>query len=185
MTGGENMKRALGIIFIILLTLAGGGVWQLNRDSYYNQFLRLHIIANSDDPADQALKLQVRDAVVAFMRVEFQGLHNVQEARSLAVRDIPRLEGIAAQVVAEHGYKYPVSVVVGDCLFPTRSYGDLVLPQGQYQAVRIILGEGKGKNWWCVLFPPLCLVSSSDQGLSLSHPEQPQVKFKCLELLSH
>lgn len=178
------MKKAQGIILIIFVTLFAAGGWYVNHQSLYNRVLRLHIIANSDDSADQALKLKVRDAVVVFMREEFQGLKSAEEARRLAVQDIPRLESIASQVVTEQGYDYPVQVVVGDCEFPTRSYGDLVLPQGNYQAVRIILGEGKGKNWWCVLFPPLCLVSTSDQGVSLSRPEKAEVKFKCLELFS-
>jgi len=90
---------------------------------------------------------------------------------------------MAESIVASRGYDYPVAVYIGQFDFPTKSYGNVVFPQGRYEAVRVVLGEGEGKNWWCVLFPPLCMVSSSDQGLSLDSPAQAKVSLKCLELI--
>ncbi|MEN6389807.1 MAG: stage II sporulation protein R, partial [Syntrophomonas sp.] len=90
---------------------------------------------------------------------------------------------VARQVIKEQGYDYPVQVLVGESEFPTRRYGDLELPQGRYQAVRIVIGQGQGQNWWCVLFPPLCLVSDSEQGIMTAPPENAEVKFKVLEVI--
>ncbi|MDD4170950.1 MAG: stage II sporulation protein R [Syntrophomonas sp.] len=177
------LKKILGII-IILTTMFTAGWVVVNRSEPLEQsVLRLHVIANSDDPADQALKLAVKDDIVTFMQQEFTDLKNVDEARQLAQQDIPCIEAAARARIEASGYNYPVEVKVGAYDFPAKSYGNLVFPPGKYQAVRVIIGEGNGKNWWCVLFPPLCLVSSTDQGLSLNSPQPAQITFKCLELL--
>ena len=177
-------RKILGIIILSAGLLLGGG-WLAAGDSepLEQSVLRLHVIANSDDPADQALKLAVKDEIVAVMKQEFTGLDNADQARQIASQDIPRIKDLAETKIKASGYDYPVQVTVGEYDFPTKSYGNLVFPSGKYQAVRVIIGEGQGKNWWCVLFPPLCMVSSSDQGLSLNSPQQAQVTFKCLELL--
>lgn len=161
------------------------GIWWgvQERTPLKDSVLRLHVIANSDSPADQALKLQVKNRVVEMMQAEFEAARDVQEARKLALQKKPAIEKAAREVITSNGYNYPVQVAVGDYEFPTKTYGNLVLPQGEYQAVRVIIGEGQGKNWWCVLFPPLCMVSSSDQGLSLGSSKEAEISFKCLELL--
>lgn len=145
--------------------------------------LRLHVIANSDDPEDQAVKLEVKDHIVAMMRRDFSQTGSAAEARRLAVKEREAIKAEAESVLTARGYHYPVAVYIGEFEFPTKSYGNVVLPQGEYQAVRVVLGNGQGKNWWCVLFPPLCMVSSSDKGLSLSSPQEAEVSLKCLELL--
>lgn len=169
----------------LVLSLLGGGFWWYNQaqTSLPESVLRLHVIANSDSAADQALKLEVKNGVVAVMKPEFSATRDLQEARQLAEQKSTAIERAARQVVAAHGYDYPVQVAVGDFAFPTKAYGNLVLPQGEYTAVRVIIGEGQGQNWWCVLFPPLCMVSSSDRGLSLGRTPEAEISWKCLELL--
>lgn len=107
---------------------------------------RLHVLANSDDPADQQLKLQVRDAVLAAS----EGVAELDEAL------LEKLQRAAQQTVAQAGYSYPVQVRRERCYFDTRQYETFSLPAGYYDAVRVVIGEGAGKNWWCVIYPPLC-----------------------------
>lgn len=178
------MLKKFMLIALISLFISTGNILAAQlKQPLEKQVLRLHVIANSDDPADQELKLAVKDEIVAMMQQEFVNVGDAEEARQLAIEDLPRIEAAAEACIQARGFDYPVNVVVGEEMFPTKTYGNLVFPAGNYQAVRIIIGEGSGKNWWCVLFPPLCLVSTSDQGLSLSSPQQARVTFKCLELI--
>lgn len=177
------IRRTFGLVFIILITLTGLCWGQARSDKIYSGVLRLHVIANSDSAEDQSLKLKVRDAVVEYLSQEFQGVGSADQARQMAVDQIPELKKIAVQVVNEQGCRYPVEVEVGLYDFPAKTYGDLFLPRGEYQAVRVVLGEGKGRNWWCVLFPPLCLASTSDQGLVLDPVDNAEIKWKFMELL--
>jgi stage II sporulation protein R len=176
-------KKILGIIIILVGIFSVGLAVANQGEPLAQSVLRLHVIANSDNPADQALKMAVKDEIVAMMKQEFTEVKDAEEARIMAQQEIPLIKAVAQAKIKANGYNYPVEVYVGECDFPTKSYGNLVFPSGKYQAVRVVIGEGQGKNWWCVLFPPLCLVSSTDQGLSLSNPEQAQITFKCLELL--
>lgn len=182
------MKRHIsGIIFITLVSLFAVtvGWWWINSRSepLKEGVLRLHVVANSDDLADQSLKLVVKDDIVSLIQGELVDVCDADEARRRAVDDISLIEATARERILAEGYDYPVTVSVGEYDFPTKSYGNLVFPPGRYQAVRVVIGKGQGRNWWCVLFPPLCLVSSSDSGLGLTSPQQAQVSFKCLELL--
>jgi stage II sporulation protein R len=176
-------KRILGIIIILGGIFSVGLAVANQGEPLAQSVLRLHVIANSDNPADQALKIAVKDEIVAMMKQEFTDVKDAEEAREMAQQEIPLIKAVAQAKIKANGYNYPVEVYVGEYDFPTKSYGNMVFPSGKYQAVRVVIGEGQGKNWWCVLFPPLCLVSSTDQGLSLSSPQQAQITFKCLELL--
>lgn len=178
------MKRLWSALLLIpLLILSGTYILNQMERPLASDVLRLHVIANSDDPSDQAVKLEVKDHIVAMMRRDFRDLDNAGQARATAIKERDQIKAEAESVLAANGYDYPVQVFIGEFQFPTKSYGNLVLPQGEYQAVRVVLGEGQGKNWWCVLFPPLCMVSSSDRGLSLASPQEAKVSLKCLELL--
>lgn len=176
-------KRLSALIVLIAFILIGIQLASAQDENLATAVLRLHVIANSDDPADQALKLAVKDEVVQFMGKEFIDTADAAQAKALAQKELPRIKAIAQAKVEASGYDYPVEVYVGEFDFPTKSYGNMVFPAGRYQAVRVIIGEGRGKNWWCVLFPPLCLVSSGDQGLSLNSPQKARVTLKCLELI--
>lgn len=178
------MRKILLTVFGIILLFVGGYVLEdLRGTSLEEDVLRLHVIANSDAPSDQQLKLAVKDQVVAQMRGVLVDAGSAEQAREIALREIPAIKMNAEQTIIARGYDYPVEVEVGQYDFPTKSYGNLVFPAGEYQAVRVIIGEGQGKNWWCVLFPPLCMVSSSDQGLSLDSPKKAEVSLKLLKFL--
>ncbi len=178
------MLNKLATFIVLILFISSGTYIALAQESKLSDsVLRLHVIANSDDPADQALKLAVKDDIVEFMQAEFINTADAAAAKALAQKDLPQIKAIAEEKIKASGYEYPVEVYVGECEFPTKSYGNMVFPQGNYQAVRVVIGAGQGKNWWCVLFPPLCLVSSGDRGMSLNSPQEAQITFKCLELI--
>ena len=177
------IKNLTTIILVLFTTLLGSYAYMACHQPLNRSVLRLHVVANSDSPADQALKLEIKDQIVTQMGKEFKDVDSAQEARRIAISKKAEIKEVAETMVASRGYDYPVEVYVGEFEFPTKSYGNLVFPQGRYEAVRVVLGEGEGKNWWCVLFPPLCMVSSSDKGLSLDSPGEAQVSLKCLELL--
>lgn len=177
------MKKIAVIISIISIIFLGSNYYYANNTSLNDSVLRLHVIANSDSIDDQALKIAVKNEVVTLMKGEFAEQQDVEQARELAIENIPRIKKLAETVIASQGYDYPVQVKVGEYMFPTKSYGNMVFPSGEYQALRIIIGNGEGKNWWCVLFPPLCMVSDLDKGLSFEQQKEAQVSFKCLELL--
>ena len=133
--------------------------------------IRLRILANSDDPRDQWLKRQVRDAVLQEMESWVNQPENIEEARRAVRNHLPRFQAVAAETVRRHGYDYPVKVDYGKVPFPTKLYGDRVYPAGEYEAVRIVIGDGEGDNWWCVLFPPLCFIDM-ESGDALPAQEQ-------------
>ena len=122
--------------------------------------LRLHILANSDSPADQALKLKIRDAVLSCSGELFSGCDTRQKMISAAQKQLPKIQQVAEQTALHNGYELPVTASVTDMFFETRRYDHVILPAGTYTAVRIELGAAAGKNWWCVLFPSLCFVDT-------------------------
>lgn len=119
--------------------------------------LRLHIIANSDSDFDQELKLKVRDRVLEYTGELFAEVSGKTEAEALAKYSADEIKSVAEEVIAENGADYSVSVEITNIWFETRSYDGFTLPAGDYDAVRIIIGAGEGHNWWCVMYPPLCL----------------------------
>lgn len=120
--------------------------------------IRFHVIANSDSEKDQSLKLKVRDAVLEEMKPILDKAENVEESKKMILDNKEKIKSTAKKVIKENGEKYDVSVQLEQANFPTKKYGDIVLPAGEYEALRIVIGEGNGKNWWCVMFPPLCFV---------------------------
>ena len=124
--------------------------------------IRLHVIANSDSEEDQTLKLRVRDSVLAQAEELLQTEGDVQAARQSLEAQLPRLAQAGRQVVEAQGYDYSVTAAVKEVWFPTKQYEDFALPAGNYTALQIVIGEGSGRNWWCVVFPSLCLPATSD-----------------------
>ena len=139
--------------------------------------LRLHILANSDSPADQALKLKIRAAVLSCSGELFSGCDTRQKMISAAQEQLPKIQQVAEQTALHNGYELPVTVSVTDMFFETRRYDHVILPAGTYTAVRIELGAAAGKNWWCVLYPPLC-VSAAQTGFT---EEEAQISDSLLQ----
>ncbi|MFZ5596355.1 MAG: stage II sporulation protein R [Bacillota bacterium] len=145
--------------------------WEKSTASgaYDGKLIRFHVIANSDSPADQALKLRVRDNVVRAMEPVLCGVEDIETAKRLVDQNIGMMTAVAAETISSSGSHYPVKVMRGNFDFPEKTYhirdgksgetSDLTLPAGKYEAVRVVIGSGEGANWWCVLFPPLCFVN--------------------------
>jgi stage II sporulation protein R len=123
-----------------------------------DNLIRLHVIANSDSPEDQALKRDVRDVVLAYVKEELTDSKNISNAKTILQSQLNDIASIAKTEILRHGKDYDAKAYLGSYPFPTKSYGDIKLPAGEYQALRLVIGEGRGANWWCVLFPPLCFV---------------------------
>ncbi len=147
--------------------------------------IRLHVLANSDSAADQQLKLKVRDAIIAYLAPYLEQVSEKDVARSIVLAHQNQLLDVATQVLVMNGADYSVVLETGIYDFPIKSYGNLVLPAGKYEAVRVLIGQAEGKNWWCVLFPPLCFVDITNataipaQGLADSNQDQTvQIEFR-------
>lgn len=154
-------EAALFLAFGLTLT---AGVWSsASASALAGQVLRLHVVANSDTQEDQVLKLQVRDAVLEQADLLLEDVTDRGEAEAVLSQQLQALAEAGAAVVAGAGYDYPVSASLEECWFPTRVYDTFSLPAGNYRALRVVIGAGEGQNWWCVVFPPLCLGSVTEE----------------------
>ena len=126
-----------------------------------HKIIRFHVIANSDSDADQALKLKVKEAVVNYTAELLCNSKSISETEDLLSSHTNDIISIANNVISENNYDYPVTAEITDTYFPTKSYGSYTFPPGTYRAFQIKIGEAKGKNWWCVLYPPLCFIDIS------------------------
>ena len=149
----------LSICVIAFLTL-WGFIPTAEECSIYDSTLRLHVIANSDSEADQALKLKVRDAVLD--HISSYDAKTKEEALINVMADKDKIENLATEVLNKNGIIQNVRIEIGEEDYPLRHYEDFSLPAGTYTSVRVIIGEGEGKNWWCVLFPPMCTSYASE-----------------------
>lgn len=127
--------------------------------------LRLHVIANSNSANDQQIKLQIRDEILKETGDWFESASGKENAEIKIEENIQIVESVALRKLQELGINQGVSVTIGKSFFDTRVYGDLTMPAGWYDAVRVVIGEGNGKNWWCVLYPPLCLPAAVDRNV--------------------
>ena len=154
--------------FLLFYTYIGDEAGISRND--HEGIIRLHVIANSDSVSDQRLKLKVRDAVIEYMDDQDE-LNTVGETRRHLKNNLGRLETIANGVIAAEGYDYDAKADLGIRYIPEKTYGDMTFPAGNYEALNITIGDGEGQNWWCVVFPPLCLL---DEGTEEIH-EDPEL----------
>ncbi|WP_191396913.1 stage II sporulation protein R [Flavonifractor sp. An306] len=154
-----ELALLLGVALAALL-----GAWlDKSQSDLADQVIRLHVLANSDSEADQALKLQVRDRVLEVAESYFQPGATREETEAILRDHLDDLAAAGAETVGAAGYDYPVTASLEENYwFPTKEYEDFALPAGEYTALRVVIGEGDGRNWWCVVFPPLCLGSVSE-----------------------
>lgn len=182
---------ACGLVACVLLSM---GRFTAVCGEIRSEVVRLHVLANSDSEADQALKLHVRDAVLAAADGLLDGVTDRAAAVELVSAQLPHLKAAAAACIEEHGYSYPVNVELTEMYFTTRTYDAGTLPAGRYQALRVTIGEGAGHNWWCVVYPPLCLSAAAEptrlndvldeQACEVvEQPERYEVRFKVVEWL--
>ena len=163
----KNILQLISFVLVSFFIITGWGlfIWQGRESAEVaatnGDLIRLHVLASSDSDADQAVKLQVRDAVIAYLTPYFVGIQSADEAHQIIETHKSELLAVAQSVINRSNHIYGVQIETGVFQFPIKSYGNLVLPAGKYEAVRILLGEAQGKNWWCVLFPPLCFVDGT------------------------
>ena len=194
---GFMQKRTLALVLLIVsaLTVSVCAALQVQQQRMSEKIIRLHVVANSDSSADQAVKLHVRDAVLAAARHALQGAGDPQQAIAQA---LPQLEAAANAALAAQGSRETASVSFRRELFPTREYDTFSLPSGVYRSLRVTIGAGGGHNWWCVIFPSLCVPATADGfvqaaeaggftraeiGLMTQADEGYVLKFRSLELL--
>jgi len=123
--------------------------------------IRFHVLANSDSEADQQLKLKVKDAVVEYLQPYMSDADDLNESHEILSKHTDNILELAGNVIQNEGYDYSVNAYFCEDFFPTKAYGDVTLPAGNYTAFRIEIGEHEGKNWWCILYPPLCFVDAT------------------------
>ena len=159
----RRWKRLELALLIGLLAALIWGMWSIRSQQVLaDKVVRLHILANSDSEEDQALKLQVRDAVLERAEEILERAHDRSAAEEDLREALPELREIALETVAAQGYDYDVTAELTDAAFPTREYDGFTLPAGEYLALRLVIGAGEGHNWWCVVFPPLCAQTTTD-----------------------
>lgn len=146
-----------GIIITISITAYSDSI----QSDIAHNIVRLHVIANSDSDEDQQLKLMVRDRILSEGRNIFGNVTNTEETKSLVEENLDKLEAAARDEIKKQGYDYDVKLKTGKFDFPAKEYENITLPAGEYYALRIEIGRAEGKNWWCVMFPPLCFVDAS------------------------
>ena len=146
----------------VALWLLTGAMALNTQTQLAEKVVRLHVLANSDTPEDQALKLQVRDRVLEEATLILEASATRTEAEARIRGSILELERLAQETVREAGYDYPVTAELAEVPFPTREYEGFTLPAGEYLALRILIGEAAGQNWWCVVYPPLCTAASAE-----------------------
>ena len=157
----KTITKAVISGFIISIFCSFLGFFE-RCDSVSNKIFRLHIIANSDSAEDQALKLKVRDRILRDFGDNFSSAADIIYAEQIAEEKLSEIENIAQNEILENGYEYTAKARIVHMYFDTRYYGDITMPAGYYDALRITIGEGRGKNWWCVMFPPMCLSAAEE-----------------------
>lgn len=184
-------EKSLGIGLLLTFIFSFTGFVN-NCDNLSSKVLRLHILANSDSKADQELKIKVRDKIIEKSGDFLNGATDKVSAQNLTAENLENIKKIALEEVKEQGYYYPISVEITDMYFPTRKYGNTTFPAGHYDALRVLIGEGKGQNWWCVIFPQMCLgsakkIATTDTILNdsekdiINSGEKYKIKFKMVE----
>lgn len=177
--------------FVISCVISMTGFYGACSDIEKEVF-RLHILANSDSKSDQQLKLKVRDGITEYTSALFRNCKNKAESVKTAEDNIENIKSFAQQIVYENGYNYNVDAYITNMSFNTRVYENFTLPAGNYDALRIVIGSGNGKNWWCMIYPALCIPSASTVKLSdavnapehdiVTQSDKYEVKFKIVEL---
>lgn len=198
--GPENMKYKKTILLLSLFIISFTYIihpWvEVNANkAFEDEVIRFHIRANSDKEEDQALKLKIRDEILKEMGGKFESTRSLDESRNIIKNNMGEMKAITEKVIEKEGEDYSVEVSLGQDSFPTRKYGNLVLPAGDYETLLITLGEGKGQNWWCIMFPPLCFVDithsmaynvEEELGVTIDKDQEPTLKlrWKIIDLIN-
>lgn len=183
------MKKmiTLGLIIVLIMSLIqwcnfnekrvyGSETVEVDANDISDKLIRFHVLANSDSESDQKLKLKVRDEVLKYISPKLKDSNSIDESRKILLDNDGKIKQIAEQVIRNNGYKYKVVTMLSRENFPVKNYGNITLPQGNYEAYRILIGDAKGQNWWCVMFPPLCFVDITKGQLAYKETEDEMKK---------
>lgn len=175
---------------IIALTISGFSAFATDCEEKPTEVLRLHILANSDSEEDQRLKYELRDYMLVTFGEIFDGCENHEQAIKAAKENQEKMELTANSYIKNKGYDYNVTCEIADTYFTTRKYGNYTLPAGNYTAVRFLIGKAEGKNWWCVMFPPLCLPASGEffsekESKEIEESKNIEVRFALFETIGN
>lgn len=187
----------LSLIAAIIITLFVTTLTANMQTGLSEKLVRLHVVANSDSDDDQSLKLRVRDKVLTVLADPLSGVSDSKIAQSVITDNFSKIKSAALEEIHASGYSYGVSVSLKEEDFPTREYDTFSLPAGEYTALRVEIGDGAGKNWWCVVFPPLCTEIATEVDLEaialldedeiklITEEDGYVVRFKCIEFLAY
>jgi len=158
------MRLLKGILFLLLIVLVFGWCVDLfsDKQTLQDNLIRLHVVADSDQPEDQRIKLKVRDAITAYIQPLLESVDSKEEAHERIRTQLDKLEAVANQTLEQLGAAYSAVVTLTEEAFDTRHYDTFSLPSGVYDSLRVTIGNGEGANWWCVVFPSLCVPASAD-----------------------
>ena len=201
-----KFKRFFILLILLILYTFVSAFYYSNAvcSDISDSVFRLHVIANSDSPADQNLKYIVRDSIIDYINEISSSATSKEEVLQIAKSNISKIQSIAINTVRKEGYDYSVNVEVGNFVFPKKTYGDITFPPGFYDALKVEIGEAKGQNWWCEMIPPLCFVdvtsgivpdesklkmqenlSQEEYKLISQESTNVKVKFKIVEVLQN
>ena len=161
-TSGRLKWAEVLLLLALAAFLTSGALALQTEQALSDKVVRLHVLAHSDSEEDQALKLRVRDRLLAYVEPLLESAPDRRTAEALLRGQLLELERVAGEEIRAGGYDYPVSVRLEDTPFPTREYEGFTLPAGRYLALRVVIGQGAGRNWWCVVFPPLCAAAAAE-----------------------
>lgn len=191
-TGQIAIAMLIGIIFTLYVSFSELKEFERSVERIENGVLRLHIIANSDSEKDQSLKLMVRDGILSGYSEIFENSDGIDEIVKTAKEHLSEIEKTAEKIIRENGFFYDVSCEVVKMDFDRKDYEDFTMPKGFYNALRIKIGKAEGRNWWCVMYPPLCIPTAVKTDLSeyltedeidiITNPQRYEMKFKCVEI---
>lgn len=189
----KQIRIIEGALLIALCLTLCTGLWaRAQQQKLSGELVRLHVIAASDSDADQALKLRIRDRALMHLTPLLDRAQSVDDARAVIESELPHLEKLANDEIAAAGFDYSAAAALSPERYPTREYMGFALPAGSYLSLRITLGGGEGQNWWCVVFPPLCMtaveecesiatLSENSKKLIFAEEEEYILKFRLIE----
>ncbi len=195
-----NIFRFSIIVFVSVMTISAVTYAKITQSNIANSVLRLHVVANSNQDCDQSLKLAVRDRILREATALFENTLSAEDAVQAAKNNLAFIQKIAEEEVKQQGYDYSVTAEVGKFPFPVKFYDDIMLPSGQYTAVKITIGKGKGRNWWCVMYPPMCSLegitmdtgrktlekslSREEYSMISSKNKKAEIRFKIVDMIN-
>lgn len=180
-----KQKCVLSLILVIVMAVVLFYTYEDTPQNQYSGIIRLHVIANSDSEEDQELKLKVRDEIIKKTK-SLQESQSIEDSREYLQTHLNDMEETANKVIEENGKSYKAEANLGIRWIPEKTYGDMYFPAGNYEALNLTLGRGEGQNWWCVLFPPLCLIEEDEEAIKemgISEEQKIEIKWKLMDVL--